>query len=83
MLASLLMETPVIFTGNACQSEIDALWQQMEIQQQFTQKLLDKEIDWEFYFDFMAQSGIEPEELIDTAQENLDFAIKENIILEL
>ncbi|MBW4465669.1 MAG: hypothetical protein KME07_09545 [Pegethrix bostrychoides GSE-TBD4-15B] len=55
----------------------------MQIQQQVTQKLLDKEIDWEFYFDFMAESGIEPEELIDTAQGNLDFAIKENIILEL
>lgn len=77
------METPVIIAGTACQGEIDELWRQMQIQQQVTQKLLDKEIDWEFYFDFMAESGIEPEELINTAQENLDFAIKENIILEL
>lgn len=78
-----LIETPVIYTGNTCPEELDQLWAEMEQRQALTRKLLDGAIDWEFYFDFMAQSGIEPEELIDTAQQNLDFAIAQGIPIEL
>ncbi len=46
-----------------------------------TQAFLDGIVDVESYLDFMAESGIEPGELLDTAEENLDFAIKDGIVL--
>lgn len=81
--ASQLLETPTIITANVCQSEIDADWQLMIQRQRLTQQLLDHQIDWEYYFDWMIQHGYEPEELIDTAQQNLDWAISQGIEIEI
>ena len=83
MRANLLLETPAIYTGTASEAEIDAEWAAMLERSRVTQLLIDGKIDWEYFLDWMIQNGIEPEELIDTAQQNLDWAIQQGIFIEL
>lgn len=83
MRANLLLETPAIYTGHASEAEIEAEWAAMQERSRVTQLLIDGKIDWEYFFDWMIQHGIEPAELIDTAQENLNWAIQQGIFIEL
>ncbi|QYO62784.1 hypothetical protein [Leptolyngbya sp. 7M] len=82
MLAASLIETPLIITAGMSDEELAAEWDAMVRRSKLTQQLIDGQIDWEFYFDWMAQHGYEPAELLDTAEENLEFAIKEEIFIE-
>jgi len=81
MLVNSLLDTPLILQPGASDDEIEALWRETYTRAKMTQAFLDREIDVETYFDFMAQCGYEPAELMDTAEDNLDFAIKEGIEL--
>lgn len=82
MLANALLDTPLIVLPGMDDEEIDALWQQTCQRSKMTQAFLDQAIDVETYFDFMAQCGYEPEALMDTAEENLEFAIAEGLVIE-
>lgn len=82
MLASKLLETPLVVTPDMSDDQLEAEWLAMLQRSKLTQQLIDGQIDWEFYLDFMAQQGYEPAELLDTAEENLEFAIKERIFVE-
>lgn len=81
MLASRLLETPIIITNEMSQEEIDHEWELMLERGRMTQKFVDGEIDPETYFDFMAQQGYEPAELMEAAEENLEFAQAEGIVV--
>lgn len=83
MLASALLDTPLIVLPGMCEEEIDALWLQTWRRSKATQAFLDREIDVETYLDCMAENGIEPAELLDAAEENLDFVIYQGIPVEL
>lgn len=82
MIANDLLDTPLIVLPGMNAEEIDALWQQTFERSKMTQAFLDGTIDVETYFDFMAQQGYEPSELLDTAEENLEFAIQQGLDLE-
>lgn len=82
MLASRLFDTPLIVVPGMSQEQLDAEWDAMITRAKMTQKLIDGAIDWEVYFDFMREQGYEPEELLDQAAENLDFAIREGLVIE-
>ncbi len=81
--ASLLLETPVLISDHLCDAELDAEWRAMLARSKVTEAFLDRKIDAEYYFDWMIQHGYEPEDLIDTAIENLEFAQAEGIRIEL
>lgn len=82
MLANQLLDTPLVITQGMSDDELKAEWNAMIQRATMTQKLIDGAIDWEAYFDFMAQQGYEPTELMDTAEENLDLSIKEGWHIE-
>lgn len=82
MIANDLLDTPLIILPGMDDEEIDALWLQTYQRSKMTQAFLDRQIDAETYFDFMAQQGYEPEELISTAEENLEFAIAQGLVIE-
>jgi hypothetical protein len=82
MIANTLLDTPLIVLPGMNDEEIDVLWQQTYQRSKMTQAFLDQQIDVETYFDFMAQCGYEPEELMDTAEENLEFAIAQGLVIE-
>jgi hypothetical protein len=82
MIANYLLDTPLIVLPGMDDEEVEALWQQTYQRSKMTQAFLDQAIDVETYFDFMAQQGYEPSELLDTAEENLAFAIAQGLYLE-
>lgn len=82
MIANDLLDTPLIVLPGMGDEEIEALWQSTYRRAKMTQAFLDREIDIETYFDFMAQEGYEPCDLLDTAEENLDFAIQQGLVIE-
>ncbi|MBW4475128.1 MAG: hypothetical protein KME45_32825 [Stenomitos rutilans HA7619-LM2] len=82
MLANDLLDTPLIILPGMDDEEIETLWQQTYQRAKMTQAFLDREIDIETYFDFMAQAGYEPCDLLDAAEENLDFAMQQELVLE-
>lgn len=77
-----LLDTPLIISPEMSEIDLEVEWNAMVLRSKMTQKLIDAEIDWETYLDFMAQQGYEPTELMDAAEENLDFAIREGILIE-
>lgn len=79
MRANWLLDTPLILVEGMSQSDLDAEWEAATARARVTQQLIDGEVDWEYYFDFMAQQGYEPAELMDTAEQNLKFAIEQGI----
>jgi len=81
MLVNSLLDTPLILHPGASEDEIEALWRETYTRAKMTQAFLDRQIDAETYLDFMAQCGYEPTELLDTAEENLQFAINQGIQL--
>lgn len=82
MLANALLDTPLIVLPGMDDAEIDALWNATYQRAKMLQSFLDGEIDVETYLDFMAQQGYEPEDLLDTAEENLAFAMQQGLALE-
>ena len=82
MLVNALLDTPLIVLPGMDDAEIDALWNATYQRSKMTQAFLDRAIDVETYLDFMAQSGYEPEDLLDTAEENLGFAMQQGIVIE-
>lgn len=82
MLANFCLDTPLVVTPGMDDEEIEALWRATFQRAKMTQAFLDRQIDVETYLDFMAQAGYEPSELLDVAEENLEFAINEGIFLE-
>lgn len=82
MLANWTLDTPLIVTPGMDEEEIEALWNATYQRAKMTQSFLDGDIDCETYLDFMAQSGYEPEDLLDAAEENLDYAINQGIVIE-
>ena len=82
MLASKLFETPLIIVPGMDEATIEAEWQLMVKRAEMTQAFLDRKIDIETYFDFMIEQGYEPSDLLDQAEENLQFAISEGLELE-
>lgn len=82
MLASRIFDTPLIVVPGMDEATIAAEWDAMIERSKMTQKLIDGQIDWEVYLDFMAQAGYEPTELLTQAEENLDFAISEGLVIE-
>ncbi len=82
MLANDLLDTPLIVLPGMDEEEIEALWQQTYRRSKMTQAFLDREIDAEAFFDFMAEQGYEPFELLEAAEDNLEFAIAQKIVVE-
>ncbi|MBW4474061.1 MAG: hypothetical protein KME45_27355 [Stenomitos rutilans HA7619-LM2] len=82
MIATDLLDTPLIVRPGMDDEEIEALWQQTYRRAKMTQAFLDREIDVETYFDFMAQAGYEPSELMDAAESNLEFVMQQGLELE-
>jgi hypothetical protein len=82
MLASRLLDTPLIVVPGMDEATIEAEWNAMIERSRMTQKLIDGLIDWEVYLDFMAQAGYEPTDLLNQAEENLEFAIKDGLEIE-
>lgn len=82
MIANDLLDTPLIVLPGMGDEEIEALWQSTYRRAKMTQAFLDREIDVETYFDFMAQEGYEPSELLDAAEENLAFAMQQGLVVE-
>jgi hypothetical protein len=82
MIANDLLDTPLIILPGMNDEEIDALWVATFTRAKMTQAFLDGAIDVETYLDFMAEQGYEPSELLDTAEENLDFAIQQGLVIE-
>lgn len=78
-----LIDTPVLILPGMSDAEIDAEWDLHVQRQKMTDKFLSGQIDPETYFDFMAQNGYEPEELMDDAEENLDFVISQGLVIDL
>jgi hypothetical protein len=83
MLANFLLDTPLIVHHGMSDDEIEELWCVTYARAKMTQAFLDQTIDPETYLDFMEQTGIDGGELLDVAEENLEFAIKDGISLEL
>ncbi|NDJ16784.1 hypothetical protein [Myxacorys almedinensis] len=63
-------------------ADIDTQWDLHVLRVQMTDGFLQGTIDPETYFDFMAQQGYEPEQLMDDAEENLQFAIQKGLKIE-
>jgi hypothetical protein len=82
MLVNFCLDTPLIVEPGMDDQEIDELWRLTFERSKMTQAFLDRKIDAVAYLDWMEQSGIDAAELLDTAQENLEFAISDGIVLE-
>jgi hypothetical protein len=82
MLAAKLFDTPLIIVPGMDEATIEAEWNAMVERSIMTQRLIDGLIDWETFLDFMAQAGYEPADLLQQAEENLDFAIREGLEIE-
>ncbi|NJO79169.1 MAG: hypothetical protein HC827_12040 [Cyanobacteria bacterium RM1_2_2] len=82
MLAAKLFDTPLIIVPGMDAATIEAEWNAMVERSRMTQRLIDGLIDWETFLDFMVQAGYEPAELLQQAEENLDFAIREGLEIE-
>jgi hypothetical protein len=82
MLANALLDTPLIVLPGMDDAEIDALWKATYQRSKMLQAFLDGEIDVETWLDFMAEQGYEPEDLLNIAEQNLDFAIQQGIVIE-
>jgi len=82
MFANDLLDTPLIILPGMDEGELEALWVETYQRSKMTQAFLDQVIDVETYFDFMAQAGYEPSELLDAAEENLDFVMQQGLELE-
>jgi len=82
MLANALLDTPLIVLPGMDDAEIDALWNATYQRSKMLQAFLDGEIDVETWLDFMAEQGYEPEDLLNIAEQNLDFAIQQGIVIE-
>lgn len=77
-----LLDTPVIIVPGMEEAEIDELWECHVIRVRMTAAFLEGKIDAETYLDFMTESGYEPEELLEIAEANLEFAINEGIVIQ-
>jgi len=82
MLANALLDTPLIVLPGMDDAEIDAFWQATYQRSKMLQAFLDGQIDVETWLDFMAEQGYEPEDLLNIAEQNLDFAIQQGIVIE-
>lgn len=82
MDANQLLDTPLIILPGMDDQEIDALWLQTYQRSKMVQAFLDRQIDAETFFDFLAQQGYEPEEVLNTAEENLEFAIANRLVIQ-
>lgn len=82
MQAAKLFDTPLIIAPNMSDEELQAEWDAMIQRSLVTQSFIDGKIDVEYFFDWMAQHGYEPSELICRAEENLEFAINEGLELK-
>ena len=82
MDAAKLLDTPLIIVPGMSDADIDAEWNAHVERVRMTDMFLAGEIDPEYYCDFMAQQSIDPEELLDAAEENLEFAIAEGLVIE-
>lgn len=77
-----LIDTPLIVVRGMSEAEIEELWFQHCLRARMTQGFLDKNIDAETFLDFLAEQNYDPGEVLDTAEENLNWAIKSGIIVE-
>jgi hypothetical protein len=77
-----LIDTPLIVLPGMTETEIDAAWEDHVQRVKMTDQFLAGTIDPETYFDFMIEGGFEPEELMDEAEANLEFAIQQGLIIE-
>jgi hypothetical protein len=82
MNAAKLLDTPLIIIPGMSDEEIESEWNAMIERSKMTQNLIDGNINWECYLEFMHEQGFEPVELLDQAEENLEFAIREGLIIE-
>lgn len=82
MLASDLLDTPLVICPEMSEADFSREWQLAKQRSQMTDLLIQGRIDWEVYLDFMAQAGYEPCDLLDAAEANLEFAIREGIVIE-
>lgn len=81
MLANWMLDTPLIVIDGMTESEINEEWERCVARSKMTQQLIDGHIDWETYLDFMIEQGYEPADLLDAAEENLEFAQDEGLVL--
>lgn len=77
-----LIETPLIVVRGMSEAEIEELWVQHCLRARMTQEFLDKNIDAETFLDFLAEQNYDPGEVLDTAEENLNWAIKSGTTVE-
>lgn len=82
MLAGKLLDTPLIVLPGMSEAEINAEWELHCQRSRMTDQFLHGEIDPEVFFDFMAEQDYDAEELLDQAEENLEFAIREGLLIE-
>lgn len=82
MLASDLLDSPVVICPEMSEADFLKEWEAAKARSRMTDLLIQGRIDWETYLDFMAQAGYEPYDLLDAAEENLEFAIREGIVIE-
>ena len=80
--AKWLLDTPLIVTQDMSEADIKIEAEKSVQRALMTQQFIDGEIDVETFLDFMAQQGYEPEELLDVAEQNLEFVINEGIEIE-
>lgn len=80
--AKWLMDTPLIVTQDMSEADLQIEAEKSMKRAIMTQHFIDGRIDVETFFDFMAEQGYEPAELLEQAEENLQFVIKEGIAIE-
>lgn len=77
-----LIDTPLIVVPDMTEADIDAAWDEHVQRVRMTDQFLAGTLDPETYLDFMCEQGIEPEEVLDQAEANLEFVIHEGLIIE-
>lgn len=82
MLASDLLDTPIVICPEMSEADFSREWAAAKQRSRMIDLLIQGRIDWETYLDFMAQAGYEPCDLLDAAEENLQFCINEGIVIE-
>lgn len=83
MEATRLMDTPLIILPDMSNADIDALAAEAWARTCLLQRVLDGKASWEEYLEMLFEHGIDSEEAIETAQNNLSYAITEGMWIEL
>lgn len=78
----LIWETPFILDPDMDNVDVDQEWEKMLSRTKATEAMIQGDLKFNNFLDFLESQGYDIEEYLDVVDRNIDYVIKQNIIVE-